>query len=215
MFCRARCEKNKEVRNKEIVEACISLYSTSKFEDITISKITKEAGWTRSNFYKYYTTKEEAFLDVVLFLFDEWNDTVVKYLSIKKELTPYSFANLWIESHEKNHMYTKLTCLTSTLMEDHSSLDKIIAFKKELLIKILKISQIIQEKTGATEKDFYNFFISQSAIINGGYSYFKLSDIKKKAIKSLDIDYDVFEVKEIIIENIEMSAERYLFKINH
>lgn len=212
MFCRARCKESKEQRSLEIIESCIRLYKTNKFEDITISTISKEAGWTRSNFYKYYKTKEEAFLDVVLYLFEDWEKTLLDSLLIKKELTPYSFANFWLESYEKNHMYTKLICLTSSLIEDHSSLEKIIEFKKSFFEKSSKTMESINEITGAGNKNVYKFFISQSAIVNGGYSYFKISEKKKLALESIDFDYNTQEVKEIIIENIEAVAELYLFK---
>jgi len=212
MWTRARCKEKKEIRVIELVESTIELYKIEKFDNITISKIAKSAKWTRSNFYKYYKTKEEVFLDVILFLFDEWADTVEKNLNTKRELTPYSFSNLWIESFEKNHMFTTLLCLCSSLIEEHSSMNKVISFKKELLMKMTKIALILKDKTNAEEKDLHKFLVAQSAIIQGGYSYFKISDFKKEVMKEIKSPITPNDAKEILVESLELISNNYLFK---
>lgn len=212
MWLRARCQERKEQRHQELIDACIDLYKREKFEDIKISKITKKAKWTRSNFYKYYKSKEEVFLDVLLYLFNDWYDTLDKNLSLKKELTPYSFANLWLESFEKNDMFTKLLSLSSSLIEDHSSLENAIEFKKNLIEQMQEVEKLLIEKIGSNEIKTKKFIIAQASIVQGGYHFFKLSDLKREVMKNLDVPFDHNEAKEIIIESLELISIKYLFE---
>lgn len=212
MWLRARCKEKKELRNQEIIESCLELYKTTKFEDITISKIAKHAKWTRSNFYKYYQTKEEAFLDVILMLFEDWEKTLIENLKIKKEMTPYTFSTLWLESYEKNHIFTTLLGLMGTLIEEHSSLEKVVEFKKHLFVKMDDLSLVIKDITGSEEEDIKKFIIAQAALIQGGYHYFKMSDFKKEVLSKIDHSFNHNEAKEVIVESLEVISKKYLFK---
>lgn len=216
MWLRARSEQKKEIRNKELIKVCIKLYNQENFDDITISKITKEAGWTRSNFYKYYKSKEEVFLDVIIYLFDDWLKTVEKNLSKETNMTAYSFSKLWLNSYEKNNCFTKLISLSSSLIEDHCSLKKVIDFKKSHLDKMGVVAQLLKDKTNAEDKNIEKFIIIQSSIIQGGYHFFQVSDLKKTVLKNLEStfehEFNNDEVKEYIIEALEMISEKLIFK---
>ena len=63
---RARSEEQKEHRISEIVDATARLYEKHSFEEISFTLIAKEAGFTRSNLYKYFSSKEEIFLTFLI-----------------------------------------------------------------------------------------------------------------------------------------------------
>ena len=56
---RARSEEQIEYRVNEILKATAKLYEEHRFEEITFVMIAKEAGFTRSNLYRYFKTKED------------------------------------------------------------------------------------------------------------------------------------------------------------
>ncbi len=62
---RARSKENKDYRVLEIVEATGNLFDRYSFEDMNFVAISKEAGFTRSNMYKYFNSKEEIFLEIL------------------------------------------------------------------------------------------------------------------------------------------------------
>ena len=75
---RARSEEQKKQRISEIVSATAWLYKKHSFEQISFALIAKEAGFTRSNLYKYFSSKEEIFL---VFLIQDtrlWREDLLK-----------------------------------------------------------------------------------------------------------------------------------------
>ena len=62
---RARSDVQKAERVRELTDAAARLYEAEPIADSTIAEIAREAGWTRSNIYKYFATKEEVFLELL------------------------------------------------------------------------------------------------------------------------------------------------------
>ena len=64
-WVRARSDEQIEQRINEILEATARLYEENRFEEITFVMIADEAGFTRSNLYRYFQTKEDIFLELM------------------------------------------------------------------------------------------------------------------------------------------------------
>lgn len=65
-FIRARTSEQKEVRLTEIKNAARKLYETTPFSKITLSKIAASLPFDRANLYKYYSSKEEIYLQILV-----------------------------------------------------------------------------------------------------------------------------------------------------
>lgn len=65
-FIRARTSEQKEVRLSEIKNAARALYETTPFSKITLSKIAAGLPFDRANLYKYYSSKEEIYLQILV-----------------------------------------------------------------------------------------------------------------------------------------------------
>ncbi|MEO1268692.1 MAG: TetR/AcrR family transcriptional regulator, partial [Myxococcota bacterium] len=61
---RARTPKQKAKREQEILDAAAELFLRESYSDITLVKIAQVAGFTRSNVYRYFATKEDIFLQL-------------------------------------------------------------------------------------------------------------------------------------------------------
>ena len=82
---RARTETQKQQRISEILDAAARLYEAHRFEEITFVSIAREAKFTRSNLYKYFSSKEEIFLEFLKHDIILWRQDLVATLQ-KKEM---------------------------------------------------------------------------------------------------------------------------------
>ena len=65
-FQRARNKQAKAERWDEIVNSTLSLFERTSYANITIKDIAQKTSFTRANIYKYISTKEEIFLEIIL-----------------------------------------------------------------------------------------------------------------------------------------------------
>lgn len=73
-------QREKTQQTKRIISlALYELLLKKPFDEVTVSDICKKAGVSRMTFYRYYTTKEDIFVDFSDERFAEFFDDVVRY----------------------------------------------------------------------------------------------------------------------------------------
>jgi AcrR family transcriptional regulator len=66
---RATTDEKKVERKEAIYKAALLLYKKKSYESISFNAIAVEAGFTKSNMYRYFSSKEEIFLNIFAQLF--------------------------------------------------------------------------------------------------------------------------------------------------
>nr|WP_297290938.1 TetR/AcrR family transcriptional regulator [Oceanicoccus sp.] len=61
---RARTNENKSKRKEAIYKAAFELFKKNGYDNVSFNGIAAEAGFTKSNMYRYFSSKEEIFLTV-------------------------------------------------------------------------------------------------------------------------------------------------------
>ena len=73
-------QREKTQHTKKIISlALYELLLKKTFDEVTVSDICKKAGVSRMTFYRYYTTKDDIFIDFSDERFAEFFDAVVRY----------------------------------------------------------------------------------------------------------------------------------------
>ncbi|MGI5089822.1 TetR/AcrR family transcriptional regulator [Treponema vincentii] len=118
-----------ENRRNEIIDACKKLYETLDFKDITIKEISTATSFSRPSIYNYFKTKEEIFLAIFQTEYELWTDelnTIHQNLNLSAASLPKRIAH----SLEKRGLLLKLLAMNMYDMEEHSSLECLICFKR-------------------------------------------------------------------------------------
>ena len=118
-----------ENRRNEIINACKKLYETMDFKDITIEEISTATSFSRPSIYNYFETKEEIFLAIFQIESELWTDELN---TIKREpaLPAASLAAKIAHSLEKRGLLLKLLAMNLYDMEENSSLECLVRFKR-------------------------------------------------------------------------------------
>jgi TetR/AcrR family transcriptional regulator len=145
---RARTPEKVEERKQAILEAAKELFSKERYEDISFNSIAAKAGFTKSNVYRYFSSREEIFLLIYSELIADWSRSMVRYYqSLEKGVNIESFAQGLVKITTGHKQFLDLTPLIFTSLEQNSSPEQLLSFKE-------LTSSVIAEHTTALQRLF-------------------------------------------------------------
>lgn len=166
-FERARSEEQKEIRIAEILTAAKSLYEKQEFEDITLAAIAKQANFTRSNLYKYFTSREEIFLVIFETDLGNWAEDVQDSLS-GQELSIEEFATLWTATFKRHARLQSLYSYLYLFLEKNSPMDRLVRFKSRAGEHFDTLAALLMGIfPGLSRERAIEFLYLQIALMNG------------------------------------------------
>lgn len=166
---RARTDDKKNERRQAIYDAAFKLFKSKGYENVSFNGIASEAGFTKSNMYRYFSSREEIFLNVFTDLFEKWTADCVEQLKKLAEDEPTNnFAKVYVKSLVSHPHFLDLTPLMFISLEKNSSYDQLVIFKrqaKHLLQGIaMEICRIYPELAGENAFKYLN--LSHAATTN-------------------------------------------------
>lgn len=146
-FVRARSDAQKELRMKQIKDIAIKQYELHGYDKISMKSISSELDFSRSNLYKYYTSKELIFTDI---LYDD-------FLLCTDELCS--------KLEEEAKMSHKDLCnFVAKVTAKHLRMIGLFTFLPPILSKSIEIKELMIYKEKITEKMEYFLSLLQKHI---------------------------------------------------
>ncbi len=119
---RARTDEKKNERKKAIHKAAFTLFKKNGYDNVSFNGIASEAGFTKSNMYRYFSSREEIFLNVFADLFEKWVEDCIRRLQkLDQKEAISNFARIWVESHKSHTQFLDLTPILFVSLERNSS----------------------------------------------------------------------------------------------
>ncbi len=189
---RARTDENKNERKEAIYKAAFTLFKENGYDKVSFNGIATQAGFTKSNMYRYFSSKEEIFLNVFGNLFNEWFDDCTNGLkNLEQNAAIEKFAKSWVDSLLAHPEFLDLTPLLFVSLEKNSSFDQLLTFKsmsKDLLFRItIEISRVYPHIEA--ENAFKFLTLSYAAMAN----YWAANSLSEPLLKI----YQLEEFKEL------------------
>ncbi len=149
---RARTDEKKNERKEAIYKAALSLYKKKDYESVSFNGIALEAGFTKSNMYRYFSSKEDIFLNIFKDLFEDWYvDCTQRLQKLQQNVEVEHFAETWVASYMSHPQFLDLTSLLFISLESNSSYEQLLEFKQlsmnllyQLTIEISKVYPNVQ-----------------------------------------------------------------------
>lgn len=188
-FQRARNAEQKDIRINEILDAATELYDTTIFQNITMVSIAKKINFSRANLYKYFSTKEEIYLYVMLREFHLWIEDLQNTSAKKSFLSEKEFCKLWAETLFKHERFIKLYSINNTVLAKNSSVEILVTYRKKIYNFAIELKKILKNYIPyLTEQQLTYFMQYQLDYIVGLYPKTLLSENQKKAIEISNIE---------------------------
>ncbi len=191
-----------EFRIKEIQEAAAEVFRRESFEKVTMQMIASEAGFTRSNLYRYFKTREEIFLAIFTGDAETWLDDLTKEFTGPMPLE--DFVQLWTEVLCRQKRFLELSPLLAPTLEKNSSEEIYLQTKvkmNELISRALPIlSQILPD---FTEQQLMDFFLVHQSLAAGlrpmtHYSDWQMKILKEQGLEHFKLDFPAFYEQTIL-----------------
>jgi len=166
---RARTLEKKSERKEAIYQAAFSLFKKQGYQKVSFNAIALEAGFTKSNMYRYFSSKEEIFLNIFSTLFERWHqDCTARLQQLEKNAPLDQFADAWVASNLAHPQFLELTPILFVSLESNSSFEQLLEFKQlslDLLYQLaVSITEVYPDVQG--EKAFSFLTLSFAATAN-------------------------------------------------
>ncbi len=211
---RARTDEKKNERKETIYQAAFTLFKNKGYDKVSFNGIAVEAGFTKSNMYRYFSSKDEIFLNVFADLFELWaSDFSQQLQTLEQEAAPKAFADVWLNTMLSQPRLLDLMPILFTSLERNSSFEQLVEFKRlsmNLLYHLtLDITRIYPDIEG--EKAFKLLNLSYAATTNSWTAASQSDALKKlyqldefQALKP-DFKEDLTTSIETIIRGLKVS----------
>lgn len=183
-FKRARTDAQIEERRKEILLACADLFDHGDVDDVHFKAIGEKTSFARSSIYKYYTTKEEILLDLLLSDILHWMDDIEAISKLEGPLSKEAFCRAYADTYINNERLLRLMSILHSGLEKNCSLEKLVTFKNEIAaytsVVYTCVSKVFPK---ASSDNIMKFITMTSSYVMGLYPMVHLSEKQKKAIE--------------------------------
>ncbi len=130
-WLRARTDEKKHERKEAIYKAALFLFKNNGYEGVSLNGIASEAGFTKSNMYRYFSSKEEIFLNIFMDLFRNWYaDCTQRLQKLQQNVEVEHFAETWVASYMSHPQFLDLTPILFISLESNSSYEQLLEFKQ-------------------------------------------------------------------------------------
>lgn len=181
---RARSEEQKEQRVAEIVGATARLYKKHSFEEISFALIAREAGFTRSNLYRYFSSKEEIFLEFLRHDIVLWRKDLLKAYGRRKTRSVTTFASVWVSTLSRHKRLLDLLSILNSFLEKNVTEDILVDFKRSVSSEVRVMSELLCKMFPAMSREKAGQFLElQLAAAIGLYQITNLSELQHKVLE--------------------------------
>ena len=200
---RARSKEQKEYRISEIVDATARLYEKHSFEEISFTLIAKEADFTRSNLYKYFSSKEEIFLAFLIQDMRLWRAELFKNCRRSKIKSIDEFASVWTKTMVKHKRFLDLLSPLPTFLEKNVAEQNLVDFKRSVVNELKVLSELLCEIFPALSPEKVGEFLELNlASVIGLYQITNLSEVQQRVLeypefRHMKIDFNSYLQKSV------------------
>ena len=182
-YIRARSPEQKQERMKAIMTAADELFSVKPYHQINMGAIAEQAGWSRSNLYKYASTQEEIFLKLHSAKNQEWVADLCAALA-DAPLPTDEFARIWAQTTERHWQFLRYQDILIEIIESNVSLESLTEFKRRFAEITRPVVNILARQRGCDHDAALALYLRLLYQAPGLYNHFHINELAKTAMLS-------------------------------
>ena len=94
-FQEATIREQRQIRQRQLLDAALSLAMEDGVDSVTVSAVAKRAGLARSSIYEYFASSADLIADLVMEEMAHYNKRLLKAVDNVED--PFEYISLWIE----------------------------------------------------------------------------------------------------------------------
>ena len=194
---RARKPEQVAIRRESILMAARNLFASNSYDEVTFNGIAREAGFSKPNLYRYFSSLEEIFLTITSESQERFfHDLITRIKRSRSKDMINSVVSIWIDTSLNHPDFLDLLPQISLSLESNSSVDQIITYKKQCLRNLGELVSALNEKHPIlNEKQWNNFLHNSAALMIGLWPMSNPSDKVREAMNHPEVNYPAVDFK--------------------
>ncbi len=166
-FRRARRPEQKQERREDILAAARELAGERPVREISLGDIARRAGFAKSNLLRYFESREDVFLRLLLREWESWRVRLTERLR-SGEATADSVAATIARTMAERPLFCDLISEMSAVLERNVSVGTVQAFKSQTLDKVDDLGGVVAERMPDLVGPYGRETIAAALIITAG-----------------------------------------------
>ena len=166
-FQRARRPEHKEQRREAILAAARELAEERSVREISLGDIARHVGLAKSNLLRYFESREELFLRLLIREWETWRLAATERLR-SGEATPSQVAHTVAHTLAERPLFCDLITEMAAVLERNVSVTTVQAFKADSLDKVDLLGEVVAERLPALSAADGRETIAAALIITAG-----------------------------------------------
>lgn len=146
-FKRAISDLEKKQRFQHIIDTAERLFMDGNFDEITMAKISAEAGLAKGTLFIYFQTKEDVFLSLMEQKMIQWSNSFANKMEAvardKTKIQIEDFIDIVVKSLD-NKVFIKLLAILDDTLEQNIDFKRAVQFKTFLKEKMNDLGKLIE-----------------------------------------------------------------------
>jgi len=183
---RARSDDQVEVRIRSLLDAAAALFRRGPYAEVTLQAIAREAGFTRSNVYRYFTTKEEIFLALYMGDIDAWLADLDS--TMPGPLSREEFTERWLEVTFRQERLLALSHLLAPTLEANVSAEAYRDTKRRFAEVLVRVGVIVaRAQPGLDPEDIQRLLTVHQALVAGAWPMCRRTDEQQRILEDMGL----------------------------
>jgi AcrR family transcriptional regulator len=166
-YQRARRPEHKEERRESILAAARAVACERPVREVSLGDIAGRVGLSKSNLLRYFESREDIFLQVLLREWDDWRVDAARRMRPGRA-TPGSVARTIAETLAARQLFCDLISEMSSVLERNVSLETVQAFKAESLDMVDDLGAVVAERLPQLTRRQAREAVAAALIITAG-----------------------------------------------
>jgi len=163
---RARNPEQKEQRRTEILDATARLFEAQGLEGVSLNGIAAEAGISKANIYRYFASREEIFLHLLLDYYHQWVVTLERALApLAGSGDVETVAQAMTAAYTAHPRFASLVAVTASVLEKNVTADAVVWFKTQMLAVAIRVANATHAALPALDMEHTQRFIMYAHLL--------------------------------------------------
>ncbi len=152
-FQRARTDEQIDQRRTAILNAASELLAQNRFADLTLTAIAKRSGHQKSNLYRYYESREDILLQLLLHNSEQLKERVATNLSALPGTSEIASATTVLANAiSDNPEFCQLFSNMASTIEENISVERLQTLKLSLMENLTEVGTAMQQAIPSIDK---------------------------------------------------------------
>ncbi len=144
-FKRARSQEQIKQRKEELLNAAETLLAERGYDKVSLNMISEHAGITKASTYRYFESKEDIYLELLLKVTGYWVTDVERALApLAEQADIKRIAEILVQNSTRNPQYWNLMSVLSSILERNITLENLKVRKKQMEEFFLRITNALK-----------------------------------------------------------------------